>query len=182
MNPFELVIIKLRDLGFYTFLLPFMLVAAIFYGLLRKSRVFGPPEKNMAINAVVSLTASFMVCSSPIIAGVNPEEELVKFFTHTMILTLGLIVAVMVGGMFLPEDLPKFINEKMKTKAGIFIALGLVLGMVLLITSGLTTVFLGETAGFGVSEDLILSIVTIVAMVAIIGLVVYFTGKEETKK
>ena len=59
-TPLEIVLINLEKMGFFAFL-PFILTAAIFYGLLRRSKLFGEPEKNIVVNAVISLVAAFMV-------------------------------------------------------------------------------------------------------------------------
>jgi preprotein translocase subunit YajC len=181
-NPFELVILKLQELGFFTFLLPFILVAAILYGLLRKSQIFGPPERNVAINAVVAIVASFLVWASPIIAGINIEKELARFFVQSMIATLILMVAVLAAGMFFGPDLPKTIQEKLGAKylGGLLIA-GILIGFSLLVTSGLTSIFFPE--GFEIfSEDVVISIATILILVIVIGVIVVFVSREEKKK
>jgi len=181
-NPFELVILKLQALGFYGFLLPFILVAAIIYGLLRKSQLFGPPEKNVSINAVVALVASFMVWASPIIAGISIEEHLAKFFVQSMVATLVLMIAILMAGMVLPTDLPKFIGEKFGTKPsyiGVFIVAGIIIGLTLLVTSGLTGVFFPE--GIVISEDVLVGVGTIIALLIVVGLIVVFTSREGKK-
>ncbi|MDI6807290.1 MAG: hypothetical protein QMD14_05845, partial [Candidatus Aenigmarchaeota archaeon] len=61
VSPFEAVVQRLWDLGFFTYILPYILTVAIFYGLLRKSQIFGAPEKNVAVNASVALVASLFV-------------------------------------------------------------------------------------------------------------------------
>ena len=181
-NPFELVILKLTDLGFFTFLLPFILVAAILYGLLRKSQIFGPPEKNVAINATVAIVASFMVWAAPVIAGIDIEKELAKFFVQSMIASLVIMVAVLAAGMFFGPDLPKTIQEKLGTRyLGALLVGGILIGITLLVTSGLTSIFFPE--GFGeIPEDVIISIATISILIIIIALIVIFVSREEKKK
>ena len=182
-NPFELVILRLSELGFFTFLLPFILVAAILYGLLRKSQIFGPPEKNVAVNAVVAIVASFMVWASPIIAGINIEKELARFFVQSMIATLVLMMAVLAAGMFFGPDLPKTIQDKLGAKylGGLLVA-GILIGLALFVTSGLTSVFFPEGFGEMISEDVIISIATILILVIVIAVIVVFVSREEKKK
>jgi len=78
-NPFETVILNMRETGMFQFMLPFMLSSAIFYGLLRKSQIFGDPARSVTVNAVVALVASFMIWASPIILGIDIETRLASF-------------------------------------------------------------------------------------------------------
>ena len=94
-SPFEDVILRLADLGFFKFLLPFLLTAAIFYGLLRKSQVFGKPEENVAVNAIVALVAGFMVWAYPIIAGVDIETQFSTFIFQSTLAMFAIIIGVM---------------------------------------------------------------------------------------
>lgn len=182
-SPLELVILRLRDLGFFVFILPFILSMAIIYGLLRKSQIFGPPEKNVVVNAVVAIVASFMVCASPIIAGINIEQELAKFFAQSMIATLILVISVLAVSMFFGPNLPQTIQEKLGGKAiGIFIVGGVILGFALLVTSGLTSVFFPEGVETGISEDVLITIATILILSIIMAVIVIVVSKEEKPK
>ena len=182
MNPFELVILRLQELGFFSFLLPFILVAAILYGLFRKSQIFGPPEKNVAVNAVVAIVASFLVFAAPVIAGINIEQELAKFFLQSMIAAVVVMISVLVAGMFFGPDLPSRIQEKLGAKyLGAFLIAGIFVGIALLVTSGLTSVFFPE--GFmEIPEDVLISIGTIAVLLIVIGGIVVFVSREEKKK
>ena len=51
------VIKKLQDIGAFNFLFPYILTSAIFYGLLRKSQIFGKPDENVAVNGVIAIVA-----------------------------------------------------------------------------------------------------------------------------
>ncbi|MEM5879226.1 MAG: hypothetical protein QXU74_01910 [Candidatus Aenigmatarchaeota archaeon] len=181
VNPFELVILRLKDMGFFTFLLPFILVSAILYGLLRKSQIFGPPEKNVAVNAVVAIVASFMVWAAPVIAGINIEEQLANFFVQSMIVTVVLMVAVLAAGMFFGPDLPSRLEKLGSKYLGGFLIGSILIGIALFLTSGLSTVFFPE--GFGeIPEDVVISIATIAILVIVVGVIVVFVSREEKKK
>ncbi|MEM5766246.1 MAG: hypothetical protein QW423_01255 [Candidatus Aenigmatarchaeota archaeon] len=185
LNPFEFMILKLQQLGFFTFLLPFILMSAVLYGLLRKSQIFGPPEKNLVINAIIAIVASFMILAAPVITGINIEQQLAKFFLQSMIAVIMLIFAVLIVGVFFGPDLPGKIQEKLGAKylGGLLVA-GILIGLTLIVTSGLTNVFFPE--GFNglinVSEDVVISIATIVVLLIIVGVIVIFVSKEEKKK
>ncbi|MEM5836443.1 MAG: hypothetical protein QW058_01635 [Candidatus Aenigmatarchaeota archaeon] len=176
------MVLKLQEYGFFTFLLPFILMAAILYGLLRKSQIFGPPEKNVAVNAVVAIVASFMVLAAPVIAGINIEQQLAKFFLHSMIAVIILVVTLLTIGMFVGPDLPTKLQDKLGSKfLGGLLVVGIVIGLTLLVTSGLTNVFFPEGFG-GIPEDVVISIATIAILLIIIMLIVIFVSREEKKK
>lgn len=99
-DVFRNVILKLNELGAFNFLFPFMLTSAIFYGLLRKSKLFGSDsDRNVALNGVIALSAAFMVWAFPVINGVDIQAQLSTFFMQGMIVMLILMVGLMVTGM-----------------------------------------------------------------------------------
>src|SRR4030042_4615929 len=169
-TPFDTAIRTLQEMGFFKFLLPFLLSAAIFYGLLRKTQLFGPPEKNTAVNATVALTASFFVWSMPVILGVDIETQLAAFFVQGMGVTLVAMMALLLGGMFLPPDLPKTISEKFKSGAWVSIIVigALLLAFILLVSSGLYKIFAPQGFTFKLPGD---SLSTIGVMLLLVGAV-----------
>ena len=58
---FQEAIEPLRKIGFFDYYLPFILMFAIFYGLLKKSKIFGEDKSAEKINLIISLSASFYV-------------------------------------------------------------------------------------------------------------------------
>lgn len=111
-TPFDLVINNLVDLGFFQFILPFMITSAIFYGLLRKGKLFGEPDKNVGVNAVISLGAAFLVWASPIIIGIDITADLALFFVQGVSAMLIISIAAMIATMFFGEDLPKQLKDR----------------------------------------------------------------------
>jgi len=185
-SPFETVILKLKDLGAFQFLFPFMLTAAVFYGLLRKSQVFGEPEKNIAVNAVVALVAAFMVWAYPILSGVNVETQLSTFFVNASIAMLTVVVGLMIAGLFFKPDLVGQISATLNTsrKLSIVIIFGILVGGAVLLSSGLVTVFIpsgifGDVSG-GLSQDTILTIaVLVVVAVVMVAIIAPFGGGKK---
>jgi hypothetical protein len=57
-NPFELLVQNLNALGFFGFLLPWIFMFAVSFGLLVKSKVLGDDKR---ISAVVSLVLAFFI-------------------------------------------------------------------------------------------------------------------------
>jgi len=183
VTPFETAILKMKEFGMFQFLFPFMLSAAIFYGLLRKSQIFGDPNKNVAINAVVALVAAFMVWSYPILAGVDVETQLANFFTQGMSATLVILLGLLICSMFFEPDLAKqlstFFPKGSKIWSVILIA-GILIGGGILVSSGMITVFFPQASGGvgsfgGLSEDTILTI-GVVLLLAVTVIVVVFVG------
>jgi len=156
-NPFEIVVLRLSELGFFSFVLPFMLISALMYGLLRKSRIFGPPEENVVVNSVVSLSAALLVTASPVLLGINVERPLSAFFLQSMVAGLIAIVVLMIAGFVFPPDLPKVIDQKFKTGfLSIVLVAGSIIGIILLVTSGLLSVFFPPGQGISaLPEDLL---------------------------
>ncbi|MCD6371231.1 MAG: hypothetical protein J7L39_00745 [Candidatus Aenigmarchaeota archaeon] len=177
----ETVITNMRALGFFQFLLPFMLTSAIFYGLLRRSKIFGKPEENVVVNAVISLAAAFLVWAYPILIGVNIETYLSQFFFAGTVAMLVIMVGIMAFGMFLEKGVGKLLEEKFKG-GGLFgglLFMGLLIGVAVFLSSGLLNVFIPggvETPGFP-SEEMIYAIMFLVFA----GMMIYFLAKPEGK-
>lgn len=175
VSPFETTILKLQELGFFKFLLPFIFSAAVFYGLLRKTQIFGPPEKNIAVNAIVALTASFFVWAWPIIGGIDIEVQLAAFFMQGASILLVSTIVLLVAGMFLPPDLPKTIGEKIKgghLVGGLIIG-GIIIGIILLISSGLSQVFFPKGFELAMHSETFINIGVIILLLGAIALIVF---------
>ncbi|MDY6789025.1 MAG: hypothetical protein SVV03_03605, partial [Candidatus Nanohaloarchaea archaeon] len=56
MSLFQNLIQNLQNVGFFQYFLPFVLVMAVFYGLLRKFELF----EDKAVDATVALVAAFL--------------------------------------------------------------------------------------------------------------------------
>jgi len=163
-SPIETVILRLKDLGAFEFLFPFMLTAAIFYGLLRKSKLFGEPERNVVVNATVALVAAFMVWSYPILAGVSIQQQLATFMFQSLVALLIVMVGLMITSFF-GEKIG--LSEKHLSIA-ILIMVGLI-GIALLFSSGLASVFFPTTApSFEIDEESLIALVMLVVIVAAI--------------
>lgn len=169
---FEIAILKLKAFGFFKFLLPFILTAAIIYGLLRKSQLFGEPDKNVAVNATIAFTVSLFVWAAPIILGIDIERNLAAFWIQGLSVSLIIIVGLMLASMFFPPDLAKQLTEHMKGKnwfwAGLIIV-GIFVGGVLLLTSGLYVVLFPKGTGVALSSDIFITLGVLIILGLIIG-------------
>ncbi len=181
-SPFETVILNMRETGMFQFLLPFMLSSAIFYGLLRKSQIFGEPVRSVTINAVIALVASFMVWSAPVLLGMDIEMHLASFFVQGISVTLIVMVGLMVVGMIAPPNLPAHFEKVFKDKPKVWMAIligGILAGVILAISSGLMTIYFPQLGldGVGVglpvlSEDAIMTLGVVLLLVITIVLIV----------
>jgi len=164
-SPFETIILRLKDLGAFEFLFPFMLTAAIFYGLLRKSKLFGEPERNVVVNATIALVAAFMVWSYPILTGVSIQQQLATFMFQSLVALLIVMVGLMAASFF-GERIG--LSEKQLSIA-ILIMVGLI-GGALLFSSGLASLFFPEGAPttLEIDEETLIGLVMLGAIIAAI--------------
>jgi len=171
---FEIAILKLQGLGFFTFLLPFILTAAIIYGGLRRAQLFGEPERNVAVNAIVAFVISLFVWAAPIILGINIEAKLSSFFIQGFSVSLIVLIALVLAGMFFPPDLAKSLGDKIKAPYfyGAIIIVALIVGGIILVSSGLATVLFPKGIGVKVSSDVFISIAVIIALVVSVAVIV----------
>ncbi|MEM5815582.1 MAG: hypothetical protein QXL14_00840 [Candidatus Aenigmatarchaeota archaeon] len=181
VTPLENVIIRLNQLGFFAFL-PFLLTAAMIYGLLRRSRIFGDPEKNTAINATIAIVSAFMVWAYPILSGTSVEDYqrvYSEFFYRGTMASLFLIFGIVLVAVFSESLGFKLeLSKHNKLISGIIIGIFVFLGLVL------SSIFFGEFQINLFSEenrDFLYSIIFLIFFIAIIIIVVIFTSKEEKK-
>lgn len=176
---FETAVLKLQQMGFFSFLLPFILTAAIVYGLLRRSKLFGDPELNIAVNAIVAFSISLFVWGAPIILGINIEGNLSAFFIQGIVVSLVVIIGLMFASTVFPPDLAKQLSEKIKSEWvwGAILIIALLLGVVLLATSGLILVFFPKGTGINISSDIFVTMGVLVLMVGTV--VAVIMGSKE---
>ena len=181
VDIFTIVIKKLQEMGAFNFLFPFMLTTAIFYGLLRKSKLFSIRKKEYtrdkngvqheeevevggAVNAIIALVAGFMVWAYPILSGINIEQQMSMFFMQGTIVTLVFVVVLMLTGLFLPPDLPKQLQEQFLkgNKVGIILVGSVIVGVIILTTSGFLNLIVGPIfTKIDLGNDTILTVVVL---------------------
>ena len=165
---FREIIFKLRDLGAFNFLFPYLLTSAIFYGLLRKSEIFGKPEKNVAVNGVIALVSALMVWAFPVLRGVDIETQMSAFFMQGMIMILVFMVGLMLTSMLLPEDLPTRLKDtflKESGPVGAVVIASLIIGAVIFLTSGLVGLFITPEMLAKIPTDIFLILGVVIILV-----------------
>lgn len=114
-DPISQLIINLNNLGFFRFIIPFILTSAIFYGLLRRSRIFGDPKENVAVNATIAISAAFLVSAAPIIAGIDIANYLSGFLIYSLFVIIGIIIIVFLPIIYKPA-LEEFGKKELNKK------------------------------------------------------------------
>lgn len=111
----EKIVESLRGFGFFDYYLPFILMFAIFYGLLTKSKIFGEDKKAERINLVIALSASFyLLIFTPV--GITLANFFANFFGGTLIIFLTLLILGGILWMGLKITIGKERLEIEKTK------------------------------------------------------------------
>ena len=171
---FETAILKLQELGFFKFFLPFLLTAAIIYGGLRRAQLFGDPDKNIAVNAVVAFVISLFVWAAPIILGIDIEAKLSSFFIQGFAVSLIVLFGLILAGMFFPPDFAKSLSERIKAPffwGGIVVVALIVFG-VILVSSGLSTLLFPRGIGVGIPSGTFGTIAVLLVLVVSIFVIV----------
>lgn len=125
---FQQVVQRLIDLGFYEFFLPFILVAAISYAVLRKTKVLG---ESATINGIISMALAFFIFGLPVLSGVSLVKPLTSFFGSIWVVMLILVGGMLIASFFVP-DLTSRLVETMKGGGMIWwmIVIALVIGII----------------------------------------------------
>ena len=87
--------------GIFNFYLPFVLVFAVFYGLLQKSNIFGTDKISKRLNAVIALVAAlYVVGFTPVgVQLVSFADYLATLFTDAAVVIVTLLVFLMIWYM-----------------------------------------------------------------------------------
>lgn len=167
VSPFEVIAVKLGELGVYSFFLPWVMTAALFWGLLKKSGVFESPSTNGVFSLVISFFVWGYLTSS---GAVDIAIPLSTFIMQSSVFILLFLFAIIGGSMFYP-DLSKVLVEQMKRRTMIYMFLGIF--SLVFFTSGLYRIILGpSTTTTGPRGDINM-IVAIIATFIIFILIIY---------
>jgi hypothetical protein len=172
-NLFEPIAQKLVEIGFIGFLLPWMITAAIFWGFLKRSKLFD----NIWIDGVLALSASFFLWGY-LVGGTAIElgAPLATFMAQTSIIILVLVFGIIGASMFYP-DLQKTLGEKFKSRSALYIMIALFFG--LFFSSGLYKIIIPPEIFSGPWGDV--ATLTLVLAILIAGLFIVI-GIQGAKK
>jgi len=175
VNPFQLITERLVDLGVFSFFLPWVITAAVMWGLLKRSKIFDP-----TINAILSIAVSFFVWGYLAQTAFEIGAPLAAFITQGFVLMLVFVFGLVGSSMFYPKFSETLI-EVFKSSWIIWLFLGLFVG-VLFFTSGLHEVLFYGSTGTGIQADVQGMIIMLAAL--IIGILILVgvqkgAGKKE---
>lgn len=163
---FRPIIMRLQEIGAFNFFFPFLLTSAITYGLLRKSQIFGKAQENIAVNAVISIVASLMVWSYPILQGIDIETQLSAFFAQGIFVSLALMFALMFFSMIVPDPTKSLGEYFEKNRVAAFVTGSIGLGVFIFLTSGLFNLIIPKDTLAGIPSDILLGLgVILIALV-----------------
>ncbi len=148
-NPFEILVMNLNNLGIFGFLLPWVLMFAITFGALMKSKVFGEDKRIMG---VIALTVAFFVVGFG-----GPAFG--SFFVGLFGVASMILAAILVIVLFITMS-GGDVSKLMESKALVALIGGVSLIIVFTIAGG--TAFL--------SND----VIAMIFIVVIMGIAVYF--------
>lgn len=164
---------KLVELGILGFLLPWMITAAIFWGLLKKSNLFD----SVIINAILALSVSFFLWGYLIGAtAIELGAPLATFMAQASILILVMVFGLVAASMFYP-DLNKTLGETFKTRSAMYIMIALFFG--LFFTSGLYKIII-PTEIFTGPQGNVYTLILVLAI--LIGGLFIIIGIQSSKK
>lgn len=157
MNPFEILVSNLNQMGFFGFLLPWLFMFAVVYGLLVKSKVLGEDQK---IIGVVSLVSAFFVIG---FGGVAIGTFFSGLFGIAAVVIAGIFVTVLFISMA-GVDISKFAENK--AVVVLLAGVGVVVFFIML-----------GSFGVGISDDTI----GVVLMVILMAVAVIFIASGSNK-
>jgi len=150
-------LLQLEQLGFFSYLLPFLIIFSLVFGILTRINIF---DKNKGINAVISVSVGLMAL----------QFGFVSNFFSELFPRVGIGLSVLLVFMIF---LGLFTDPKKKGTTTLFLILGAIGVIWILISSA---EFSGSSLGFIINDNAGL-IVTLIVVAAAIGLVIT-TQKE----
>ena len=94
LNPMDNAVELLNSFGFFSVLLPFLLVFAVVYGVLIKTSLFGTKEEASNVNAIIALSTSFFV-----VASTDIVNSMLEIIPQAMFLLIAVMLLMMVYGL-----------------------------------------------------------------------------------
>jgi hypothetical protein len=154
-----------EQLGIFSYVLPFLVIFALIFGILTKMDMF---KGNKGVNAVISLAVGLMAL----------QFEFVPRFFSEIFPRLGvgisiILVILILVGLFTPED------DDDKVFKWILFVVGLVVAIVVLISSGGA---MGYGIGSWFEENWGNALLILIVVVLLIGVLISTTGGKKKKK
>lgn len=152
MSVFSNMLSTLQNLGFYDFLLPWLLFVAVFYGLLQGKKTI---SEESSVNGVIAIVAAFLL------AFFARGMLYTRMFGTMGVVAAGLIIVLIFLAMFglKPEEL----FGEHKTTLGILLA---IIVLFIFLSAGGLGAF-----GTAIDSDTLMTIVILLIMVAAVAFI-----------
>jgi hypothetical protein len=190
------VVANLQDVGVFKFFLPFILMFAIFYGLLTKTKIFGDPKDDPGvtkINAIVSFVAAMFIMIFPttnslVYQGMDfaIDTFLGQFVGGALIFFVIIIVFLMILFMIATPLSKDHKTPEIASIAPIAAVVGVVMVIALFLSSGGSQLFPGVSLGpsyafpsfsFG-ATSIDPSVIAIIIVFLVMALAIYWVTKK----
>lgn len=129
VNPLENAVVLLQDFGFFSVILPFVLLYSLVFGLLSKVKLFGEDAASKTVNQIIALSVgAFFITSTDAvnyIAGVIPQAGFLLVVTLLILMVLTLL------GLKNPIDNPMFGDKASFGKSLFYLTIVLVFLLVI---------------------------------------------------
>ncbi len=152
----------LKSLGFYDFVLPWLLAFSIVFGILDKAGIFGGQGKNKGVEAIISLVFAFYVTFFTPYPGF-----LSRFFSNlfggSILVLSGVLVSLLFIGIFglQPSTMVSGIGQKM------LLILAIIVAAILFLNAAGWATGLGGFGGINATEWITLVIFLVLIALAI---------------
>ena len=165
VNPFYIVSQKLAELGIFSFFLPWIITAAVFWGLLKRSKIF----ESELVNAILSISISFLIWGYLVLPiATQIWSYLATFIMQGLVVIIVFLVALLGASLFYPK-FGEFLAESFKNRTMIWVFLAIFFGG-LFFTSGLYQVLIPRGGPSGTSYDV--SSMIIMLVILMIGILI----------
>lgn len=176
-NIFEITAQRLVEIGFYNFLLPFILFSVLVYALLRKTQILGDSP---VIHGIVAISAGLLIFGLPVtLGGSGVVGPLTGFLTQGIVAIVVLVVGFLIASFFVP-NLQEKLPEIFKNGGPAVLMIWVVVAFAIIF--GLFG-FVGKPLGNFITKARIptdflsLTIIVIIAFIALL-LITMSSGKE----
>ncbi len=141
-NYFEIVANLLGKFGFYQYFFPFAIIAAVVFGLLKKSKILG---ESTVVNGLVALCVSFIaVFGFSVSTTLNLASYWSAFFMQISVFLIVFFIGLLLASLFYP-NINEWLPKVFTTRSMLLIMV--VIAIVVFISSGLVGALTLELTG-----------------------------------
>lgn len=168
----------LKSLGFYDFVLPWLLAFSIVFGILDKAGIFGNQGKNKGVEAIISLVFAFYVTLFTPYPGF-----LSRFFSNlfggSILVLSGILVSLLFIGIFgfAPKDL---FGEKDTLGKKLLMILAATIAIILLLNAAGWVTGFSAFGGVSINPSEWLTMIIFFGLIALVIYAVVHEGKKTT--